>query len=276
VRLPIDRALDRHLAIVQSSVADLIRKARERLDRDPQLRAAPSNLIEAMLVEREAPGTVLTDYDVASNVVTMLLAGEDTTAHTLAWLIHLASRDRTVLRRLTEEADAVLGTTHFAERLEAASALKFTAATAHETMRLKPVAPLLLLEAEERRVIGDVDVPRGTVIAALMRMGSMSERHFARPEAFEPERWLAADGGGPSTRRERISMPFGAGPRICPGRNLALLEIGVVTSMLFRNFEIAALATKDGGPVDEWLSFTMAPSRLMVTLRHRTSAQARQ
>jgi cytochrome P450 len=64
-------------------------------------------------------------------------------------------------------------------------------------------------------------------------------------------------------------MPFGAGPRICPGRNLALLEISVVTSMLFRNFRIAALDTEDGGPVEEWLSFTMAPSRLRVTLAHR-------
>jgi cytochrome P450 len=64
-------------------------------------------------------------------------------------------------------------------------------------------------------------------------------------------------------------MPFGAGPRICPGRNLALLEINLVTSMLFRNFEISAIATEDGKPVEEWLSFTMSPSRLLVTLAPR-------
>jgi cytochrome P450 len=272
VRLPVDRALDRHLAIVRASVAELIRKARERLDGDPPRRAAPANLIEAMLVEREAPGTGLTDFDVASNVVTMLLAGEDTTAHTLAWLIHLTSRNPEVARRLTEEADAVLGPLRVAERLELESALKFTAATAHETMRLKPVAPILLLEAEEPKVVGDIAIPRGTVVAMLMRRGSMNERYFERPDAFEPDRWLTADGnGGPFTGRERISMPFGAGPRICPGRNLALLEISLVASMLFRNFEIASLIAQDGGPVEEWLAFTMSPSRLLVTLRSRSA-----
>jgi cytochrome P450 len=268
IRLPADRALERHLAKVHAEVDELIQKARLRLERAPELRAAPTNLIEAMLVERETPGTELTDFDVASNVVTMLLAGEDTTAHTLAWLIHLVEQNRGVAHRLSEEADRILGDLHFAERLELASSLKYTAATAHETMRLKPVAPVLILEADESKILGDVAIPRGTVVAALIRQGSRSGNHFERPADFEPQRWLDADGSGHSTSRERISMPFGAGPRICPGRNLALLEINLVTSMLFRNFEIASIRP-EGGSVDEWLSFTMAPSRLWVTLRPR-------
>ena len=48
-----------------------------------------------------------------------------------------------------------------------------------------------------------------------------------------------------------------------------MLEINLVTSMLFRNFEISAIATEDGKPVEEWLSFTMSPSRLLVTLAPR-------
>jgi cytochrome P450 len=107
------------------------------------------------------------------------------------------------------------------------------------------------------------------VVAALIRRGSMDERHFERPESFEPERWLTSGVGSVYSGRERISMPFGAGPRICPGRNLALLEISMVTSMLFRNFEIRSIGTADGRPVEEWLAFTMAPSRLMVTLTRR-------
>jgi len=230
--------------------------------------------MEAMLVERESPGTNLTDFDVASNVVTMLLAGEDTTANTLAWLIYLVSRDEAICGRLAQEAREVLGGLRYAERLDLASALAFTAASTHETMRLKPVAPIILLEAEAPKVIGDVAVPAGTVVAALMRRGSMDGRHFERPEAFEPGRWLAGE-GGTNTSRERISMPFGAGPRICPGRNLALLEMSLVTSMLFRNFEIAALRTQDGRPVQESLAFTMSPSRLLITLAPRLRAPPR-
>jgi cytochrome P450 len=137
-------------------------------------------------------------------------------------------------------------------------------------MRLKPVAPIILLEASEPKVVGDIAIPAGTVVAALMRRGSMDERHFAHPDAFDPDRWLGPRGAGTaSTSSGRISMPFGAGPRICPGRNLALLEISLVTSMLFRNFEIAAIETQDGRPVEEWLSFTMSPSRLLMTLKPR-------
>jgi len=273
LRLPADRALDRHLAVVHREVAGLIAKARERLARDPSLRTSPDNLIEAMLVEREAPGTSLTDRDLAGNVLTMLLAGEDTTANTLAWLIYLASSHPPVLRRLTDEARGVLGPARFAERLEMVSALNFTAATAHETMRLKPVAPVIVLQANEPKVIGDVAIPRGMIVATLMRRGSLDERNFERPGSFEPERWLGPTGtGAPSTSRERISMPFGAGPRICPGRNLALLEISMLTSMLVRNFDIIDIRTADGSAVDEWLSFTMAPSRLLVRLAHRHSS----
>ncbi len=268
LRLPIDRALDRHLEAVRSAVADLIAKARARLARNPELRASPSNLIEAMIVERESPGAGLTDFDVASNVVTMLLAGEDTTANTLAWLIYLVSKDPAVKTRLNKEAVRVLGEAHVAERLDIASALSFTAATAHETMRMKPVAPIIVLEASAPKVVGgDIAIPAATVIAAVMRSGSMDARYFPRPDSFEPDRWLGEKGSGsPSTSRERISMPFGSGPRICPGRNLALLEISMVTSMLFRNFAITSICTEDGGAVEEWLAFTMAPSKLLITL----------
>jgi cytochrome P450 len=143
-------------------------------------------------------------------------------------------------------------------------------------MRVKPVAPILILQAIAATRVGDVHVPADTTIAALMRRGSLEERHFERATQFEPERWLdTAVGDSVSTRRGRISMPFGAGPRICPARNLALLEMSMVVSMLFRNFCIDSLRTVDGGPVEEWLAFTMVPSKLLVRLRPNPTSAAR-
>jgi cytochrome P450 len=266
LRLPADRQLDRHLAVIRASVAALIAAARQRLAARPELRNAPENLLEAMLVAGDS-GAALSDLDVVSNVVTMLLAGEDTTANSLAWLIYLVHQDAQVEQGLAREAAGVLGSRPFPDRLEATSALNYTAACIHETMRVKPVAPLLILQAIEATKIGDVLVPADTIIAALMRRGSLDARYFERPTQFEPERWLEPAGGSVSTRRGRVSMPFGAGPRICPGRNLALLEMSMVTSMLFRNFEIASLRTLDGGPAEEWLDFTMVPSKLLVRLQ---------
>ena len=64
-------------------------------------------------------------------------------------------------------------------------------------------------------------------------------------------------------------MPFGAGPRVCPGRYLALLEMKMVMAMLLSQFSIEYVGTADGGPVREKLSFTMAPMGLCMRLRER-------
>jgi cytochrome P450 len=69
-------------------------------------------------------------------------------------------------------------------------------------------------------------------------------------------------------------MPFGGGPRLCPGRYLALLEIKMVTAMLFRNFRLAAVGTEEGTPVAERLSFTMEPVGLRMRLAMRQGAPA--
>jgi cytochrome P450 len=267
LKLPSDRKLDYHLREIHRAVTDLIAQARVRMAQNPALREAPSNLLEAMLVERDAPGTELTDHDVSSNVITILLAGEDTTANTLAWLIYLVSHEPTVMQRLAAETDQLLGESRWAGRMELATSHSYVAACAQETMRMKPVAPMLILEALAPTTVGDVAVPAGGAVLALMRAAPMDARYFEKPETFDPERWLASrESAG---NRERVSMPFGAGPRICPGRNLALLEISLVTSMLFRNFEIKSLRTLDGDDVKESLSFTMGPSKMLVTLAAR-------
>jgi cytochrome P450 len=255
---------------VHRAIAELIRQARDRLEREPALREAPSNLLEAMLVACDRPGAGLSEYDVASNVLTMLLAGEDTTANTIAWLVYLVNRNAGVAQRLSDEAERVLGEDRFASQLELAPAHTYAAACAQETMRLKPVAPMLVLQAMRPTVVGDIAVPAGTGVMALMRCGAIDARHFERPEAFYPDRWLDSQAGAVGTAgRERVSMPFGGGPRICPGRNLAMLEISLVTSMLYRNFDVIAVRTPDGGEAKELMAFTMGPSRLMVTLAHR-------
>ena len=103
-----------------------------------------------------------------------------------------------------------------------------------------------------------------------MRGDSLAERHFPNPETFEPERWLA-DGGphAAASSAKRVSMPFGAGPRVCPGRYLALLEIKMAMAMLLTEFEIDAVTTPDGGEAAEHLSFTMMPVGLTMRLRER-------
>ena len=109
LKLPVDREVAGHLAALRSAVDGFIAGARQRLADQPQLREHPGNLIEAMVAERDRPGSPLTDEDVSGNVLTMLLAGEDTTANTLAWMIWLLHRHPEAAQRAAEEVRSVIG-----------------------------------------------------------------------------------------------------------------------------------------------------------------------
>ena len=91
------------------AVDGFIAQARARMDADPSLRARPRNLIEAMIAARDTDGSGLDDADVAGNVLTMLLAGEDTTANTLAWMIYLLRRHPEALRAGARRGARVVG-----------------------------------------------------------------------------------------------------------------------------------------------------------------------
>ncbi|MGH8690584.1 MAG: cytochrome P450, partial [Burkholderiales bacterium] len=174
-----DRGLAGHLEALQRAVAEFIAQARARMEADPGLRTRPTNLIEAMIAARDVAGSELTDSDVAGNVLTMLLAGEDTTANTLAWMIYLLSRRPEALQRARGEVRTLLQEDSILRKYEDVSALPFVEACANETMRLKPVAPIIMLEPVRDTVVGGIEVPKGTLVMCLMRAGPTDERRFA-------------------------------------------------------------------------------------------------
>ena len=258
-----DRALVRSVAEIDVAVQGFIAKARARLAADPGLHREPGNLLEAMLVAADEPGSGIDDEQVASNVLTMLLAGEDTTANTLAWLIWLLSRHPAALARARAEVDGVLAGAALPD-LEQLGRLDFVEACAHETMRLRPVAPINTMQAVHDTQVGDVAVPAGMIVMAVMRRDAVSERHLRDAAEFDPDRWLAdARQAGAA---KRLSMPFGAGPRICPGRYLALMEIKLACALLLRHFDIAAVDTPDGQAPRERLQLAMGPVGLSMRL----------
>ena len=268
IRLPADRALDRSLAEVATAIENFIARARERIAADQALREHPRNLLEAMIVAADEPDSGLGDREVGANVLTMLLAGEDTTANTLAWMIHLLWRNPQALARAREEVRRVAGDpAQFT--MESINALEYVEACAHETMRLKPVAPFQLLQTLRDTTVGDIRVPTGTIIWGVMRHDTLDARHFPDPLAFDPGRWLAGENAGQATSAKRVSMPFGAGPRICPGRYLALLEIKMAMALLLSSFDVVAVDTPDGGEATESLAITMAPVGVVMRLSER-------
>ena len=267
-----DRRLRRSVAAVNTAVDGFVAQARSRLQADPSRRQQPPNLLEAMLVAADEPGSGIDDKQVAGNVLIMLLAGEDTTANTLAWMIHLLWRHPAALARASEEVRRVCADPT-APTLDELAQLDYIDACINETMRLKPVAPQNGMQALRDTTLGDVHIEQGMVVIAVMRRDATSERHVPRATAFEPERWLGSgEGGGPAQQAsavKRISMPFGAGPRICPGRYLALLEMKVAMSTLLGRFDIVAVDTPDGKEPREVLQLAMAPAGLSMRLALR-------
>jgi len=266
-KLPRDRALDRSVKAVNVAIRGFMGDARLRLQ-DPARRAAPPNLLEAMIVAADEPGSGMSDDDVVGNVFTMLLAGEDTTATGLSWMIYLMSRNPHTLQRARQEVDSTLGDLQnwTADDL---GKLDYLEACIHESMRIKPVGPFNVVQALKDTVVGDVRIRAGTSVVMVMRHDTLRDDTFPQADCFMPERWLDEATQLAPHHAKRVSMPFGAGPRICPGRYLALLEIKLVAAMLLQHFDITSVDTPDGGEADEHMALTMVPVGLKMRLKLR-------
>ena len=167
---------------------------------------------------------------------------------------------------MQQEADAVLGADTLPKDISTVEQLTYIEAVAHETMRLKSVAPLMFLEPNRDVELAGTAIPKGTFLMLVNRHGALQEENFSNAHEFKPERWLESN-PATCTHNRNASIPFGAGPRFCPGRNLAMLEIKMAMAMLCRNFSITRVESER--PVQEIFSFTMMPDKLMVKFAAR-------
>ena len=262
-----DRELAASIVEVLASVDAFVTQARSRIAARPELREHPGNLLEAMIAAADQPGSGIDDAQVAGNVLTMLLAGEDTTANTLAWMIHLLWQHPDALAKAVAEVRSVCGDARELT-IEHMARLDYIEACANETMRLKPVAPHIGFQTLHDTQVSDVHVPAGTMIISVMRHDSVSDEFVRDAAAFSPQRWL--DDNNPALNAasaKRVSMPFGGGPRICPGRYLALLEMKMAMATLLGRFDIVSLQTPDGKEPRERMALTMTPVGLRMRLR---------
>ncbi len=270
-RLPGDRRVDGAVREIYVWLSSVIDQARATLAADPSRAAKPANFIEAMLAARDADGRPFSNDVIFGNGLTMLLAGEDTTAYTLAWAMHHVCDHAAVADTLRREADGVLGDSPLPADIEQAGRLAFALAVANEAMRLRPVAPAPFFEAIRDVVIGDVAVPKGTTIIALARVATRDANRFDAPLEFMPERWIRGETVG-KAHDASVHIPFGSGPRMCPGRALALLEMRIVLAAVYKSFDVVRVGAS--ADVREVAAFTMAPAGLRVRLRRRQTHSA--
>lgn len=271
-KLPSDRKLDRSLAEVHRYVGAMMARARERMRDDPA--QTPCNLLEAMLAQQAAQDSAapISDAQIRANVLTLLLAGEDTTADSIAWTLPYLAADATLQQHLSDEAQRVLGASEVCPDYATLKDLDIFEAICIEATRLRPVASVHSFEPLEDVVVDNVALPRGTRMFFVARPSMLDAKHFANPQRYDPWRWMKRGEREADEKAHdvRAYLQFGAGPRVCPGRHLATVEMRLALSMLMKSFTIELAI--DPAKIQEVQAFTMVPDTMPVKLNKRVHA----
>ncbi|MEM9453318.1 MAG: cytochrome P450 [Myxococcota bacterium] len=227
-------------------------------------RDLPHDLLQAMVeaVDEEGDQGSLSRQEVRDELVTLFLAGHETTSHALSWTFLLLSRNPGQRARLHEELDAVLAGR--APTFDDLEALTLTERVMYESMRLYPPAFVLARRAIEDTEVGGYFVPAGSEVVVWTWMTHRDPRWYPAPLVFRPDRF------GPEARAARPRMaylPFGGGPRACIGSMFSLVESRLVLATIARRFELELLP---GARVKTRPSITLAPRHgLPMRLRRR-------
>ena len=176
-----------------------------------------NDVLALMLHARYEDGSPISDGHIADELLTLLAAGHETTATTLAWAIERLRRHPRLLSRLAAEVDA--------------GGTELTQATIWEVQRTRPVVEATARLTRERIRLGEWVIPKGHAIIASITMAHQSEDNFADAEAFNPDRFL---GTNPDTH---TWIPYGGGIRRCIGAAFANMEMNVTLRTLLREFE---------------------------------------
>lgn len=214
--------------------------------RDPGDRG---DVLSMLLTARDDDGA-MTDRLLRDEVMTLLLAGHETTANALSWCIYRLAVDPALRAALEQEVDRVV-----CRRPPAADdvhTLPLVEATLKETMRLYPPAYLVGRYTLRDLELGDAFLPAGTLALINIYGIHRSARFFPDPARFAPARFLPPND---STIPKRAYMPFGTGPRTCIGNHFALLEARLALASLVRQVRLHL----DGSPIGAEALLTLRP-----------------
>ncbi len=200
--------------------------------------ASRGDLLDLLLDARVEGEGQMSDQQLRDEVMTLALAGHETTANALSWTWVLLSRHPDVERKLRAEVDEVLG-----DRLPTVAdlpKLKYTAMVVQESMRLYPPVWIVEREALEEDVLTSSGtshrIKKGSIVSVSPWALHRNERYWPNPEGFDPERFAPA---AVEQRPRGAYLPFAVGPRQCIGNQFALMEAQVILAMIVRRFRLS-------------------------------------
>ena len=189
-----------------------------------------SDILSLLLDARDEDGNAMSDQELRDEMITLLLAGHETTATSLAWVVHRLVEHPDVLARVSDELRSVGGGSPIAP--DHVGALEYLDATIKETMRLNPIIPAVGRALARSTCIAGHDLPAGTVVGPCIYLTHRRPDVWDHPERFAPERFL---GRKPDPYEY---LPFGGGVRHCLGAAFAMYEMKIVLAEMLSRVEL--------------------------------------
>jgi len=214
-------------AVVDDIVYDIIQKREASGD------VEQGDLLSMLMASRDEDGNGISLQQLRDEVLTLFVAGHETTALTLSWLFYLLAENPHVQQRLYEEIDTTLGTRTIT--IEDLRKMPYLKMVIDETLRLYPVGWLFPRFSAQDTRIGGYDIKQGDMVLMSPYVLHRDPRWFANPEQFDPERF--SEENAKSIGKYHY-LPFGGGPRVCVGNSFAMMELQIVVATIAQNYRL--------------------------------------
>ncbi len=191
------------------------------------------DLLQTLMDARYSDGEGMPDELILSESMQLLVAGHETSSNALSWLLYLLSSRPDCLERVRQEFDSVLGNAPLSH--SDVPKFEFTTQVIQEALRLYPPFWMIDRMAVADDCVGDVAIPRGSMVIVYVYGAHHAPRYWQDPESFDTERFTK---GNEKMRTPFTYLPFGGGPRGCIGGNYAMLQILMILSDLLRKYDI--------------------------------------
>jgi cytochrome P450 len=256
IPIPTTRRLRRAVGQLDKVIYEILRRRRAS-------GTMSGDLLSVLLQAQDDEGLGMTDRQLHDEIMTLFLAGHETTANALSWTWLLLGQHPEVEEKLVEELRRVLG-----GRAPTASVLPqltYTEMVLREAMRLYPPVWVIGRRALAPFRLGSYELPAETNVVMSQLITHRDAKYFPEPERFDPDRWRPNDPRNLALPRFAY-FPFGGGPRVCIGAGFSMMEAVLLLATIAQNFKLTLVP---GQTIEKLPSVTLRPKSGIRVILHR-------
>jgi cytochrome P450 len=223
---PFNLKMNKNRALLDKLIYDIIAERRRTGTKEDDLLTMLMEVEDADTAER------MTDKQLRDEVITIFLAGHETTANAMSFAMYLMAKNPEAARRIGAEAREALSGGELT--FEAVNKLEYTTRAVKEIMRLYPPAWIIGREATKDDVMGEYLIRKGDTLMLFPYLTHRDERYWENPLSFDPDRFL------PERMKDKpryAYFPFGGGARLCIGNNFAMMEMQIILALICSRFD---------------------------------------